>query len=177
MAKLLPLRGALKPYAWGLSARDSLAASLHVANGGTVDDPDAPAAELWLGTHPSGPSMVGQRALREVLGGDVEFLLKVLSVARPLSIQAHPDKERAARLHMEKPEHYKDDNHKPEMAVALTRTLQRAAMVLALLLTRRSIRGYVRLQTAGGDPTGVAITACVARTNRWDITGVWGRAA
>lgn len=44
----------------------------------------------------------------------------MLSVAKALSIQAHPDKDLAARLHKEQPEVYKDDNHKPEMALALT---------------------------------------------------------
>eukprot|EP00921_Rhytidocystis_pertsovi_P017298 GHVQ01027177.1.p1 GENE.GHVQ01027177.1~~GHVQ01027177.1.p1 ORF type:complete len:538 (+),score=76.93 GHVQ01027177.1:210-1823(+) len=51
--------------------------------------------------------------------GKIPFLFKVLSVARPLSIQAHPDKETAARIHKEQPKVYKDGNHKPEMAIAL----------------------------------------------------------
>ena len=46
--------------------------------------------------------------------------LKVLSVAKALSIQAHPDKALAARLHAQDPAHYPDANHKPEMAIALT---------------------------------------------------------
>jgi len=37
-----------------------------------------------------------------------------------LSIQSHPDKFLAAQLHTERPHIYKDPNHKPEMAVALT---------------------------------------------------------
>ena len=48
------------------------------------------------------------------------FLFKILSVRTALSIQAHPDKVLAAKLHRESPDHYKDDNHKPEMAVAIT---------------------------------------------------------
>ncbi|ORZ31303.1 RmlC-like cupin domain-containing protein [Catenaria anguillulae PL171] len=51
---------------------------------------------------------------------DLPFLFKVLSVAKPLSIQAHPDKLLARRLHAHSPHHYKDANHKPEMAIALT---------------------------------------------------------
>ena len=35
------------------------------------------------------------------------FLLKVLSVAKALSIQAHPDKELAQALHTERPDVYK----------------------------------------------------------------------
>lgn len=44
----------------------------------------------------------------------------MLSVAKPLSIQAHPDKVLAEELHKLHPDIYKDGNHKPEMAVALT---------------------------------------------------------
>ncbi|PWN18242.1 mannose-6-phosphate isomerase [Microstroma glucosiphilum] len=52
--------------------------------------------------------------------GALPFLFKVLSAGKALSIQAHPDKELAKKLHSEKPKSYKDDNHKPEMAIALT---------------------------------------------------------
>jgi len=51
---------------------------------------------------------------------DLTFLFKVLSIEKVLSIQAHPDKFLAAQLHTERPNVYKDPNHKPEMAVALT---------------------------------------------------------
>jgi mannose-6-phosphate isomerase len=47
-------------------------------------------------------------------------LLQVLSVAKPLSIQAHPDKGLAELLHALRPATYKDANHKPEMAIAVT---------------------------------------------------------
>ena len=51
---------------------------------------------------------------------ELPFLTKVLSVETALSIQAHPDKKLAEVLHRTKPDMYKDDNHKPEMAYALT---------------------------------------------------------
>jgi mannose-6-phosphate isomerase class I len=44
----------------------------------------------------------------------------VLSVAKALSIQAHPDRDLAAALHALRPATYRDSNHKPEMAVAVT---------------------------------------------------------
>ena len=47
------------------------------------------------------------------------FLFKLLSVRTALSIQAHPDKQLARRLHASDPTHYRDDNHKPELACAL----------------------------------------------------------
>ena len=45
---------------------------------------------------------------------------QVLSVAKALSIQAHPDKELARTLHKLQPDVYKDGNHKPEMTLAMT---------------------------------------------------------
>lgn len=41
-------------------------------------------------------------------------------MSKALSIQAHPDKELAKALHKLHPNVYKDDNHKPEMALAIT---------------------------------------------------------
>ncbi|KAL5078667.1 hypothetical protein RYX36_007088 [Vicia faba] len=48
------------------------------------------------------------------------LFLMVLSMGKALSIQAHPDKELARRLHKLHPDVYKDGNHKPEMALAMT---------------------------------------------------------
>jgi mannose-6-phosphate isomerase len=69
---------------------------------------------------------LGQQYL-EVLGGrdatlkdSLAYLFKVLSVRTALSIQAHPNKELAQKLHAEFPDKYKDPNHKPEIAVALS---------------------------------------------------------
>jgi mannose-6-phosphate isomerase len=41
-------------------------------------------------------------------------------MAKALPLQIHPDKDLAARLHQKDPEKYSDENHKPEIAVALT---------------------------------------------------------
>ena len=56
-------------------------------------------------------------AVKEAFDSKLPFLLKVLSVNKALSIQAHPNKVHAAFLHRERPEIYKDPNHKPEMAI------------------------------------------------------------
>lgn len=93
-------------------------------------------AELWLGTHPSGMSRVSvepnkTESLLDYVNqdtdlhcgkgtNDLSFLLKILSVRTVLSIQAHPDKALAEKLHAERPHVYKDPNHKPEMAIALS---------------------------------------------------------
>ncbi|KAL2504383.1 Mannose-6-phosphate isomerase 2 [Abeliophyllum distichum] len=65
------------------------------------------------------PSVLGDKVL-EKWGLNLPFLFKVLSVAKALSIQAHPDRDLAAALHEQQPDVYKDGNHKPEMALALT---------------------------------------------------------
>lgn len=64
------------------------------------------------------PGVLGDASLR--FGNDLPFLFKVLSVRTALSIQSHPDKTLAQRLHHERPNIYKDCNHKPEMAIALS---------------------------------------------------------
>ena len=102
-------------------------------------EPGVPYAELWLGAHPKAPSqielpdgtlvpldtwiaahpvaMLGQ-AVFDRFGG-LPFLFKVLSAGESLSIQAHPTKDEAELLHAKDPVHYPDDNHKPEIAIAL----------------------------------------------------------
>ncbi|GER48056.1 mannose-6-phosphate isomerase [Striga asiatica] len=136
----------VKNYDWGKVGKDSAVASLYSKNSGEAAADDARYAEFWMGTHDSGPSYVvlpaeasgglsspvslkdwieknpsvlGDKVL-EKWGTNLPFLFKVLSVAKALSIQAHPDKGLAEVLHKKQPSEYKDDNHKPEMALALT---------------------------------------------------------
>lgn len=109
-----------KNYLWGRFGIDSLVGQLmHIDT-----NDNEPYAELWMGTHPSGMSHIDNKPLITWLQdnnlNDIPFLFKVLSIDKALSIQAHPDKQLAERLFKNKPEHYKDDNHKPEMCIALT---------------------------------------------------------
>ncbi|MCJ1444749.1 MAG: Mannose-6-phosphate isomerase [Stictis urceolatum] len=53
-------------------------------------------------------------------GGKLPFLFKVLSIRKALSIQAHPNKKLAEQLHAKDSKNYPDDNHKPEMTIAVT---------------------------------------------------------
>ncbi|XP_042477203.1 mannose-6-phosphate isomerase 1-like [Macadamia integrifolia] len=138
-------------YDWGRIGEDSEVARLFSLNSGLHIEPSKPYAELWMGSHESGPSFVvengepdggssgfesvslktlklwisenpsvlGDKVVKK-WGTNLPFLFKVLSVAKALSIQAHPDKELARALHKSKPKLYRDDNHKPEMALALT---------------------------------------------------------
>ncbi|GAA5956886.1 hypothetical protein JCM3765_006630 [Sporobolomyces pararoseus] len=126
-------------YDWGKLGKDGSKVS-HFAQGlpNFQYDQEKPYAELWMGTHPSCPStlltsgqdlkeylsahpeLLGEKVINKFGGKDLPFLFKVLAIRKALSIQAHPDKDLAKRLHDEKPDVYKDPNHKPEMAVALT---------------------------------------------------------
>ncbi|TEB22224.1 mannos-6-phosphate isomerase [Coprinellus micaceus] len=130
-------------YDWGKIGREAKVAQFAEASklpGFTVDEVK-PYAELWMGTHSSSPSLVKDtgdllsdhlRKYPDLIGpriaekfpdaknGELPFLFKVLSIAKALSIQSHPDKETAKHLHGVSPKIYKDPNHKPEMALALT---------------------------------------------------------
>lgn len=66
------------------------------------------------------PEYVGNINIVTKYGRNLPFLFKVLSVGKALSIQAHPNKALAEKLHENDPFHYPDANHKPELAIALT---------------------------------------------------------
>ncbi|CAF0724058.1 unnamed protein product [Adineta steineri] len=118
-----PIRGTVQPYAWGMIGSSSLVAQLASKSSSIVSN--QPYAEYWMGTHPKGESYLidnnNERSLKSYLKCDLPFLFKVLSVETALSIQAHPNKEHAKILHKTNPKEYPDDNHKPEMAIALTK--------------------------------------------------------
>lgn len=125
----------IKHYAWG--SRTYLPDLLDV-------EPDGePWAELWVGTHPAGMSLVAKDddciPLSDILGhlgtagtqnGGLSFLCKILAIDAPLSIQCHPTREQAvegfrreetAGIALDSPErNYKDSNHKPEIICAIT---------------------------------------------------------
>lgn len=90
-----------------------------------------------MGTHPSNPSkdLTTKRTLLDLVqdnqallskdvsdqfGENLPFLFKVLSIGKALSIQAHPNKKLAEQLHKKDSKNYPDDNHKPEMTIAIT---------------------------------------------------------
>lgn len=137
------LENAIQNYAWGSTT--AIADLL-----GQPSPSHTPQAELWMGTHPKGPSMAiaGQKRIplselidqqaEEILGRSIAsrygnalpFLFKVLAAVRPLSIQAHPDKDQAQAgferenrdgIALDAPDrNYRDTNHKPEIICALT---------------------------------------------------------
>ncbi len=76
------------------------------------------------------PDDILGKSVSEKFSGEMPFLFKVLSASKPLSIQAHPDKEQAiAGFTRENKDqipldavnrNYRDKNHKPELICALT---------------------------------------------------------
>ncbi len=157
---LVALSNTPRDYAWG---SPTLLAELE----GRVPT-GAPEAEVWFGDHPGSPARVldgSERTLDEWLpaaAGSPErlpYLLKLLAAGSPLSIQVHPSKEQAARGFADEEaagvprdaasRNYKDDNHKPEVIVALSETFTALAGLRDLDQTRR-------LVGALGDAAGVA---------------------
>ena len=133
------LEGAIRKYNWGSTS--SIPSMLGCAEDGK------PWAEMWLGAHPSAPSVVGETRtpLDELIAADpaaqlgtavtdrfgsLPFLFKVLAAAAPLSLQAHPSvpqaeagyaREDAAGIPIDAPNRsFRDRFHKPELICALT---------------------------------------------------------
>ena len=117
------LKCACQNYDWGKYANDSLVATALRKNGETVDEKKR-YAEYWMGTHPNGPSKIIKNnkeiLLSDDINGQLSYLFKILSIEKPLSIQLHPDKTFAEILNKKFPKIYKDDNHKPELFIALS---------------------------------------------------------
>lgn len=100
----------------------------------TSSAPEQPAAEIWFGTHSESPSFLAEEkssTLLDHLGGhQLSFLLKILAADQPLSIQAHPNRPQAQEGYVRENSlgidlgavnrNYKDQNHKPEVIVALS---------------------------------------------------------
>jgi len=140
---LLTLHGIVQHYDWG--GHNFIPGLLGINN-----PDNKPFAELWIGAHAKAPSLVDvagyqvpldqliAEAPGAILGqaanarfaGRLPYLFKILDVRKMLSIQAHPTlaqaKEGFARENAEgipveaSSRNYKDDNHKPEIGVALT---------------------------------------------------------
>jgi mannose-6-phosphate isomerase len=121
MRKIGLLKNTIQEYAWG-----SRTAILELL--GQSVPADKPQAELWMGAHPKAPTLGQEVAAR--FSNKLPFLFKVLAAAKPLSIQAHPNKEQAGQgfarenelgIPLDAPHrNYRDDNHKPEILCALT---------------------------------------------------------
>jgi mannose-6-phosphate isomerase len=121
---LLPLLNQVQRYAWGSPTL------IQRLCGWPIDSQLI--AEIWYGTHPRAPSRLANdgTSLRDHVQQDLPFLLKLIAVDHPLSLQAHPNAE-IARLGYEHEQAqgipltarercYPDPHHKPELLVALS---------------------------------------------------------
>lgn len=143
MKTIALMQNTIQPYAWG--SRTAIAALR-----GEPSPSAGPQAELWIGAHPKAPSRVRVNGrwvpLPELIAADpagilgaaaaarfdgqLPYLLKVLAAERPLSIQAHPNRDQARegfarenrlKIPLDAPHrNYRDANHKPECLCALT---------------------------------------------------------
>ena len=140
MQRIFQLKGKVQNYAWG--GNDFIPNLLGLESDGQ------PYAEYWLGAHANAPAIVvtknGPVALdkfladnpKQFLGNEIyneygrlPYLFKVLDVHDMLSIQVHPSKSEAEKGFKKENNlkipltaanrNYKDDNHKPEIMVAL----------------------------------------------------------
>ncbi|GAA2067351.1 mannose-6-phosphate isomerase, class I [Microbacterium hatanonis] len=122
-----------------------------------------PEAEVWFGDHPGSPSEVHDgtgrtlddwlpaQAAADDVPAKLPFLLKLLAAGAPLSIQVHPSKaqaeagfarEEAAGVPRDAGErNYRDDNHKPEVIVALSDPFVALAGLRDIRATRRLFDG------------------------------------
>ena len=178
---MLLLENPIRAYAWG--APDGLASLVGTLPSG------GPEAELWVGTHPAAPSIVAAgehqgRTLADVVAAEparwlgaglagaghtaLPFLLKVLAIGQPLSLQAHPSsqqaedgfaREEAAGVPLDATErNYKDASPKPEALIALSPTWAlcgfRSPLEAANLLAGLGIAAFdplVEALASGGD--------------------------
>lgn len=170
---LLSLTNTPRDYAWGST---SLLAELE----GRAPS-SAPEAEVWFGDHPGDPADVaGGGTLDAVTGGTLPYLLKLLAAAQPLSIQVHPTIAQAREgwaSESGKPlddptRNYRDDNHKPELIVALSETFQSLSglrpveRTLALLDTLEANDGVSTLRSRLSEDGDV-----LGRTLSWLLSG------
>jgi len=150
---LIPLANDPRDYAWGST---TLLAELEGR-----EPSGRPEAEVWFGDHPGDPAetpdgrtldaWIAAEGMDAGIPAPLPYLLKLLAAASALSIQAHPSKaqaesgfarEEAAGLARDAADRtYRDDNHKPELIVALSDEFRAVAGLRDLDATRRLIAG------------------------------------
>jgi mannose-6-phosphate isomerase len=162
-------------YEWGTHDGDAYIAQLL----GITPEPGKTYAELWMGAHPKAPSSVVVNGhdipldqwiaahAQELLGQAVAasfantlpFLFKVLAAGEALSIQAHPTKAEAKLLRASDPAHYPDDNHKPEIAIAID-GLKALMGIKPLAALAETLRRYPEIAGfAGADVSAKPLSA------------------
>ncbi len=130
-SSIIQLKGIVQEYDWGKDSTSIISANFGYKSA------SGKFAELWFGTHPKAPAIISQTSknlleeietypqilgtkVLEKFGKNLPFLFKLLSVSEALSIQAHPDGERAPLLHAKDPRNYPDKFPKPEVGIAIS---------------------------------------------------------
>lgn len=205
MSCVIALTPVVQRFEWG--AHDGIPQLLGM-------EPDGgPYAEAWWGAHPFAPSGTDQGTLDAVIArdpdealgtrvatefGTLPFLLKVLAIARPLSIQVHPtsaiaregfDAEEARGIPLDdRARTFKDPSHKPELLVAITpmevlaglrsaEDLARdvasltgeGAVALGEALERGGLAAYITAALDGGHLDTVAALAAMPEDSRGSL--------
>ncbi|TFK93977.1 mannose-6-phosphate isomerase [Polyporus arcularius HHB13444] len=146
---LIRIQAATQKYPWGRQGSSSLAAQLAcnaIGHDFRIDENES-YAEIWMGTHTNGPAHLyddPSKTLLSLISSDPKFylgeallrkwpstthipyLFKVLSIAKALPLQAHPEKGLGEQLQLKDPSNFVDANHKPEIAVAIGEPLKTA---------------------------------------------------
>ncbi len=180
---LIPISNTPRDYAWGSTS--------FISELEGREPTGKPEAEIWYGDHPGSPSRVDDgsgRTLDEALA-DAEqpplpYLMKLLAASMSLSIQAHPSRaqaaegfarEEAAGIPRDATERlYRDENHKPEIIVALSEDFW--ALVGLRPLDRT--RGFVsRLADESDGLRGVEALQAILEADGDDATVLHGALA
>lgn len=138
---IIKIKGIVKEYDWG--NKDFIASLLQ------IDKTDKRMAEIWFGTHEAGDAILdngetlssliksnpefylGEECIKNYSSSSLPYLLKVLAIEKPLSIQCHPDPEQAKKGYKDEEVirkngtprdlwNYKDPNQKAEVLYALS---------------------------------------------------------
>ncbi len=185
---LVPLVNEPRDYAWG---SNSLLAELEGRPAA-----EQPEAEVWFGDHPASPARTSDGTPLDAWLADagatgapqrLPFLVKLLAAASPLSIQAHPSKSQAEEGFAREEtagiprdaghRTYRDDNHKPEVLVAVSDRFRALAGLRDLDATRRLVAGlgaagaplHARLD---GDDLAPALAWALAPDAADEVAGV-----
>lgn len=111
----------VKDYVWGICGMD-LCVVCYVLESKMLEEVDLDIfyVEFWIGIYLNGffKFKMGED-LREIIGEDLFFFFKVLSVGKVLFIQVYLDKEFVECFYLENLKVYGDVNYKFEMVIVL----------------------------------------------------------
>ena len=113
----------------------------HTSPSRLASSPSQEKLSEYLAAH---PDLIGASVAERFKGegtaeGNLPFLFKILAIGKALSIQTHPDKAMAERLHKERPDVYKGTSH-PISSPLPSRARSLRAPTLAFVLIFFALR-------------------------------------